>query len=170
MIKAIRADLLELKVKYGVSYFAALLSNRGIHALIFYRISNCLYLNRIPFFPLLFTRIIQIVYSIDIDYRCCINGGVIIIHGDGIVIGKGVTIECGTVIYHQVTIGIKGGGFNDGFPTIKKNCVLGSGAKILGNIIIGSGSIIGANCVVTTDIPSLRLVKIDQVKIYPINR
>ncbi|MFT3737380.1 MAG: hypothetical protein QM786_01345 [Breznakibacter sp.] len=170
MNKAIRSDLLVLKVRFGLSIFAALVSNRGIHALIFYRISNYLYKKRIPFCPLLLTRIIQIVYSIDIDYRCTIYGGIIIIHGDGIVIGQGAIIGSGTVIYHQVTLGIKGSGLNEGFPTIKDNCVLGSGAKLLGNIVVGSGSIIGANCVVTSDIPPMSIVKSEPIKIYPLNR
>lgn len=62
-------------------------------------------------------------------------GGVVIIHGVGIVIGAGAVIKSGTIIYHQVTIGIKGYGKDDGFTTIEeKNCILGAGCKIFGKI------------------------------------
>jgi serine O-acetyltransferase len=83
-----------------------------------------------------------------------LRGGVIIIHGVGIVIGSGAIIKSGTIIYHQVTIGIKGSGVNDGFATIEENCILGSGSKILGKLTIGQNSTIGANVVVTKDIPA----------------
>lgn len=69
------------------------ISNRGFHALFIYRISNFLWKKKIQLIPLLLTRIIQILYSIDIDYRCKIEGGVTIVHGVGLVIGKGTVIK-----------------------------------------------------------------------------
>lgn len=68
-------DLKILKQKYNISYIMSILSNRGFHALLFYRISHFLYKIKVPILPLLFTRIIQIIYSIDIDYRAKIEGG-----------------------------------------------------------------------------------------------
>ena len=67
-------DLQILKQKYGVSYGMPLLSNRGIHSLLFYRIANFLYRYKIPLLPLILTRIIQILYGIDLDYRANIDG------------------------------------------------------------------------------------------------
>jgi len=151
-------DLKILKQKYNISYITSVLSNRGFHALLFYRISHFLYKVKIPILPLIFTRIIQIIYCIDIDYRAKIEGGVIIIHGSGTVIGSGAIIKSGTIIYHQVTIGIKGSQNNDGFATIEENCILGAGAKILGKLTIGANSIIGANVVITKDIPKNSIV------------
>lgn len=75
------------------------------------------------------------------------------IHGVGTVLGSGAIIKSGTIIYHQVTIGIKGSGKNDGFATIENDCVLGAGCKILGKLTIGANSMIGANVVITKDIP-----------------
>lgn len=57
-----------------------------------------------------------------------------------------------------MTIGIKGSGMNDGFATIEENCVLGSGSKILGKLSVGKNSTIGANVVITKDIPSDSIV------------
>jgi len=161
LLKNIKNDLLALKHKYNISFSYAIMANRGFHALLFYRIANFLYKKKIPLLPLIFTRIIQIFYSIDIDYKAHIDGGVIIIHGIGTVIGSGAVIKKGTIIYHQVTIGIKGTGNNDGFGIIEQNCILGAGAKILGKIKIEENSIIGANVVVTKDIPKNSIVTTD---------
>ena len=155
----IKEDLVFLKKKYNVNLIQAILSNRGFHALLFYRIANFLWKNKIPLVPLILTRIMQILYSIDIDYRANIEGGVIIIHGIGTVIGMKVKIGKGTIIYHQVTLGIKMSGKNDGFPRIGKNCVLGAGAKILGNVEIGNNTIIGANTVITFNVSENSIVK-----------
>jgi serine O-acetyltransferase len=159
MFKNIKDDLLFLKKRYNVSFGMAILSNRGFHSLLFYRLSNFFYRYKIPLLPLILTRIIQIIYRVDIDYKATIEGGVIIIHGDGIVIGRGALIKSGTIIYHQVTIGIKGYGQDDGFAIIGQNCILGAGCKIFGKIIIGKNSIIGANTVVTKSIPNNSIVK-----------
>ena len=86
-----------------------LLSNRGIHCLLFYRLSHLLYKYRIPLLPLIFTRIIQIIYGVDIDYRAQLEGGIIIVHGIGLVIGSGVIIKSKVTLFHQVTIGVRGG-------------------------------------------------------------
>lgn len=160
-MKNIKLDLQILKDKYQLSYPMAIVSNRGFHSLLFYRMANALYKKRIPILPLILTRLIQILYAIDLDYKSEIKGGVIIVHGVGTVIGHGAIINKGTVIYHQVTIGIKGTPNNDGFATIESDCVLGAGSKILGKITIGQNSIIGANVVVTKPIPANSIVTLD---------
>ena len=98
-------DLRFLKERCGNSYIMALLSNRGIHCLLFYRLSHLLYKYKIPLLPLILTRIIQIVYGVDIDYRAQLEGGIIIVH----VIGSGVIIKSKVTLFHQVTIGVRGG-------------------------------------------------------------
>ena len=82
------------------------------------------------------------------------------IHGIGTVIGAGAIIEEGCVIYHGVTLGIKGSNFNDGFPILNKGVVLGAGCKLLGNINIGANSVVGANVVLTKDLDENTIVKI----------
>jgi len=128
------------------------LFNRGLHSLILYRIGRLFLSLKLGFFSLICARISQIFYGIDIDPKAQIQGGIIIYHGNGIVIGKGVSIGRGTKIYHQVTLGIKGSGKQDGFPKIGADCILGAGAIILGPIKIGDRTIIGANTVVSQDV------------------
>lgn len=161
----IAEDIRALSAKYSLSPTMIIMSNRGFHSLLCYRLARVLNNQRIPFLPLAMTRIIQVLYSIDIDYRSMIDGGVIIVHGTGIVIGAGVRIQKGTLIYQQVTLGIKGNRINDGYPEIGENCTLGAGAKLFGAIKIGRGSVIGANAVVTTDIPESSIVKLTGVTV-----
>lgn len=167
MIKWLRNtshDIRELKVQYQMNPFLAVFSNRGFHALFVYRLCNWLNSIHIPLVPLVLTRIVQVLYGIDIDYKAQIKGGIIIIHGVGLVIGEGAIIESGTILYHGVTLGRKTQGKSvpkgDGFPTIGKNCVIGAGAKLLGPVRIGEGSVIGANCVVTNSLDANTLIKL----------
>jgi serine O-acetyltransferase len=78
---------------------------------------------------------------------------VFIDHAIGVVIGATAIIEDDVLIYQGVTLG--GVSLNKGkrHPTVKSNVVIGSGAKILGNITIGANSKIGANSVVVVDVP-----------------
>jgi serine O-acetyltransferase len=75
-------------------------------------------------------------------------------HGQGIVIGETAIVEEGVLIYQGVTLGGTSLERTKRHPTIRKNCVLGSGAKILGNIEIGEGTRIGANSVVIHSVPA----------------
>jgi serine O-acetyltransferase len=167
LIKDTKSDLMRLKTEYGVNPVLGFLTNRGYHALLVYRIAHFLDNYKIPLLPLILTRLIQILYAVDIDYRAKIEGGVVIIHGICTVIGLGVTIKSGTTIYHGVTLGRKKQGLivpaDDGFPTIKNNCLLGAGAKILGPITIGENSVIGPNCVVMEDLPDNYILKFNDI-------
>lgn len=167
-MNSIIEDIKVLEKRYSVSKIMVILSNTGSHSLLFYRIANFLFKNKIPLLPLVFTRFIQIIYGIDIDYRAKIQGGVVIIHGMGLVIGMGAEIQKGCTLYHQVTLGIKGSLTADGFPTVEENCVLGAGSKILGPVRVKKNSIIGANVVLTTSIEANTIVKVPQplFKIY----
>ncbi|MDB5016992.1 MAG: transferase hexapeptide repeat containing protein [Mucilaginibacter sp.] len=138
--------------------------NRGFHALMFYRLANLFYRYKIPVLPAILTRIIQIFYSIDIDYKAEINGGIVIVHGIGLVIGAGVKINSNVILFHGVTLGRRGIGptisKNDGYPFIEEDCIICTGAMLLGNITIGRNTTIGANCVITSSVPSNSICKI----------
>ncbi|MDO7137090.1 serine O-acetyltransferase [Algibacter lectus] len=166
LFKDINKDLSALKVKYGLSYFMAIISNRGFHSLFFYRVSHALWNLKIPILPLILTRFVQVMYAIDIDYKSKLEGGIIIIHGVGIVVGYKAYISEGTIIYQQVTLGEKGSRFNDGHPFIGKNVILGAGSKLLGGIKIGDNSIIGPNVVLLDSVDEKTIVKVmpNQIK------
>lgn len=75
-------------------------------------------------------------------------------HPTGVVIGDGVQIGDHSTIYQQVTLGgkIKGDMSRNNYPVIGKDVTIFAGAKILGDIVVGDGAVIGANSVVTKSI------------------
>ena len=74
-------------------------------------------------------------------------------HGMGIVIGETAEIGDGVMLYHGVTLGGQVLTQTKRHPTIGDNVTIGAGAKVLGPITIGANSAIGANAVVTKDVP-----------------
>ncbi|WP_259067122.1 serine O-acetyltransferase [Mucilaginibacter sp. X4EP1] len=138
--------------------------NRGFHALLFYRFSNLFYRCKIPLLPSILTRIVQVLYGIDIDFKAQIKGGIVIVHGVGLVVGSGVIIQPDVILFHGVTLGRRGVGPvispSDGYPAIERGCIICTGAVLLGNIKIGENTTIGANCLITTNIAANSVCKL----------
>ena len=109
-----------------------------------------------------FTRILlihyQIKYGITIPYNANIQCGLYVGHYGGIVVSSEVTIGKNFNISQGVTVGRRNRGNKKGFPTIGDNVFVGAGAKIIGSVNIGNNVVIGANCVVTRDIPDNAVV------------
>lgn len=123
------------------------LTNRGFQSVLMYRISNLLYKKRLGILSMFLTRIIQILYSVDIDYRAEIEEGLIIFHGVGLVIGSGVKIGKNCTPFHNPTLGLKFSKSDKQFPTIGNNCLIGTGSILLGNIAIPDNKKIRAGTV-----------------------
>lgn len=125
----------------------------GVWAIINYRIANRLYRKNWKNFARIISGISQFLTNMDIHPACTIGRRVFIDHGIGVVIGATTIIEDDVLIYQGVTLG--GVSLNKGkrHPTIKSNSVIGSGAKVLGNITVGKNCKIGANSVVICDVP-----------------
>ena len=81
-----------------------------------------------------------------------IGNGLRLPHPVGIVIGDNVVVGENVTIYQHVTIG-RGGSGDVRYPVIENDVTIYAGAVILGAITIGRGSVIGANAVVTKDVP-----------------
>jgi serine O-acetyltransferase len=92
--------------------------------------------------------------GISIEHGAEIGPGFYIGHFGGIVIGGGVTIGSGCDVSQGVTIGVAGRGEKRGSPTIGNDVYIGPGAKVFGKITIGDGARIGANAVVSRDVPA----------------
>ncbi len=135
------------------SKFELIFNYPGVWAIVNYRISNRLYVKGCKRLSRIFSGISQLITNTDIHPCATIGRRVFIDHAFGVVIGETSIIEDDVLIYQGVTLG--GVSLTQGkrHPTIEKNCVIGSGSKILGNITIGANSKVGANSVVVKDVP-----------------
>lgn len=124
-----------------------------IHALIAYRISHYLYINKLFFLARLISQISRFFTGIEIHPGAKIGRGLVIDHGMGVVIGETAEIGDNVLLYHGVTLGGTGKDKGKRHPTVGNNVVIGTGAKVLGPIYIGSNSKIGANSVVLNNVP-----------------
>lgn len=145
-----------------------------IHALIAYRISHYLYINKLFFLARLISQISRFFTGIEIHPGAKIGRGLVIDHGMGVVIGETSEIGDNVLLYHGVTLGGTGKDKGKRHPTVGNNVVIGAGAKVLGPIYIGSNSKIGANSVVLNNvpegatavgIPSKNIIKIKEEKL-----
>ena len=125
----------------------------GFHALVFHRISSALWNLKIPILPRAVSQIGKFFTGIEIHPGAKIGKGLFIDHGMGVVIGETAIIGENVTLFQGVTLGGTGKETGKRHPTLGNNIVVGTGAKVLGNITIGDNSYIGANAVVVKDVP-----------------
>ncbi len=125
----------------------------GVWAIAWYRIGHKLHLAGFTRLARTVMGLTQIFTNIDIHPAAQIGSRVFIDHGTGVVIGETSIIEDDVIIYQGVTLGGVSLTHGKRHPTIKKGAVLGAGAKILGNIVIGERAKVGANSVVVKEVP-----------------
>lgn len=118
-----------------------------------YRIAFFLMQMHIPLLPDIFNKIfVRLLFGCYIGLGAKIGKGTVLGYG-----GLGVVIHHRTIIGKNVIIhpGVSIGGTSNKYevPTIGDNCIISSGAKVIGPINIGNNCIVGANAVVLTDIP-----------------
>lgn len=92
------------------------------------------------------------------DFHAAVPHPICIPHPNGVVVHSRARIGRGVTIMQQVTLGEKSLSGEGGFPTIEDEVFIGAGAKVLGAINIGRGAVVGANAVVTRDVPPGRTV------------
>lgn len=126
----------------------------SIHARLAHMFSHFLYKKKLFFLARLISQLARFFTGIEIHPGATLGAGILIDHGMGVVIGETAQIGNRVTIYHGTTLG--GTGKDKGIkrhPTVGDNVVIGAGAKVLGNINIGSNSKIGSNSVVLNDVP-----------------
>ncbi|AKG20104.1 serine O-acetyltransferase [Calothrix sp. 336/3] len=126
----------------------------GLQALLFHRLAHWLNHLGIPFLPRFISHLARFLTGIEIHPGAVIGKGVFIDHGMGVVIGETAIIGDYALIYQGVTLGGTGKESGKRHPTVGENVVIGTGAKVLGNILIGNNVRIGAGSVVLRDVPS----------------
>ncbi|MBD2502032.1 serine O-acetyltransferase [Anabaena azotica] len=125
----------------------------GLHAICLHRFAHWLHRRGVVFFPRLISHLARFLTGIEIHPGAVIGKGVFIDHGMGVVIGETAIVGDYALIYQGVTLGgtLKESGKRH--PTVGSHVVVGSGAKVLGNITIGDRVRIGAGSVVLRDVP-----------------
>ena len=88
-----------------------------------------------------------------VDPAARLGKGILIDHATGVVIGETAVVEDNVSLLHEVTLGGTGKEHGDRHPKVRRGVLIGTGAKILGNVEIGEGAKIGAGSVVLTDVP-----------------
>ncbi|HIT55894.1 TPA: serine O-acetyltransferase [Candidatus Galligastranaerophilus intestinigallinarum] len=154
-IKRVIDDINNIKDKdpAAKSVLEIILLYPGFHALLSYRIANKLKKWKIPFIPRLISQLARFFTGIEIHPGATIGEKFFIDHGMGVVIGETTIIGDNVLVYQGVTLGGTGKDQGKRHPTIGDRVTIGAGAKVLGNITIGSDSNIGAGSVVIDDVP-----------------
>ncbi len=131
--------------------FIAIAGDNGIQGIFYYRLSSFLARINLSFLANVVRRINMFLTGMDISPFAQIGPGLEIYHGHGLVIGREVKLGTNILVCQGVTIG-NSNSFSG--PVIGDNTKIFAGAKVLGKIVVGDNCIIGANVVLTQDIPS----------------
>ena len=141
------------------SKLSIILTYPGVKAIFLYRLSNFFSKAKFNLIARMISQFSRFLTGIEIHPAANIGKNLFIDHGMGVVIGETSDIGDNVTIYHAVTLGgispsIKSNEQRDikRHPTLKNNVVIGSGAQVLGPIVIGEYAKIGANAVVTKDV------------------
>jgi serine O-acetyltransferase len=160
MVKMVKEDLKrysEKKINI-YNFFWRILMHRGLQASIFYRFYNMLWRKGFKNIARLLMNINTFISGAEIHPAATIKEGIRIHHTSGVVIGYGAYLDRQVTLFSDVVLGERGGKDKSGhYPKIEKNTTIYSGAKIVGGITIGENSIVGANCVLASNLPPFSL-------------
>jgi serine O-acetyltransferase len=142
------------------SKLSLILTYPGVKAVFFHRIANFFSIAKFHLVARIISQFSRFLTGIEIHPNAKIGKNLFIDHGMGVVIGETSDIGDNVTIYHMATLGGIAPSINSDnqrnvkrHPTLKENVVVGSGAQILGPVVVGKNAKIGANAVVTKDVP-----------------
>ena len=142
------------------SKISLVLTYPGVKAVFFHRIANFFNVAKFDLFARIISQFSRFLTGIEIHPGAKIGKNLFIDHGMGVVIGETSEIGNNVTIYHMATLGGIAPSINSNdqrnikrHPTIEDDVVIGSGAQVLGPVTIGRCAKIGANAVITKDVP-----------------
>ena len=142
------------------SKLSLILTYPGVKAVFFHRIANFFSVAKFDLIARIISQFSRFLTGIEIHPRAKIGKNLFIDHGMGVVIGETSDIGDNVTIYHMATLGGIAPSINSNdqrnikrHPTIKDEVVIGSGAQVFGPVTVGRCAKIGANAVITKDVP-----------------
>ena len=142
------------------SKLSLILTYPGVKAVFFHKIANFFFVAKFYLLARIISQFSRFLTGIEIHPNARIGKNLFIDHGMGVVIGETSEIGENVTIYHMVTLGGIAPSINSNdqrnikrHPTIKDGAVIGSGAQVLGPVTVGKFAKIGANAVITKDVP-----------------
>jgi serine O-acetyltransferase len=126
----------------------------GLHAIWAHRVSHALWRRRLRLLARAGSQVSRWLTGVEIHPGATIGRRFFIDHGMGVVIGETAEIGDDVMLYHGVTLGGRTRDAGKRHPTLGDGVAVGAGAKILGPVTIGAGTVVGANAVVTRDAPA----------------
>ena len=136
----------------------AILFNRGLHALVCYRVGHRLWLAGRTGLAYYMQSTVSSRFSADIHPACTMGSGIYLNCGGGVVIGETAVIGDDVSILQGVTLGGTGKEAGDRHPKVGDGVILSDGATVLGNIQVGDGAVVTAKSIVTKPVPPLARV------------
>ncbi len=154
IIKTIRSDLAIIKERDPAArgILEIFLCYPGFQAIFLHRLSHKLWNMKLPLIPRILSQVNRSLTGIEIHPGAKIGKKVFIDHGMGVVIGETAEIGDNCLLYQGVTLGGTGKSNGKRHPTLEENVVVGAGAKVLGSIIVGANTRIGAGSVVVRSV------------------
>jgi len=142
------------------SKLSLVLTYPGVKAVFFHRIANFFSVAKFHLIARIISQFSRFLTGIEIHPGAKIGKNLFIDHGMGVVIGETSDIGDNVTIYHMATLGGIAPSINSNdqrnikrHPTIEDEVVIGSGAQVLGPVTVGRCAKIGANAVITKDVP-----------------
>ena len=128
----------------------------GVHAIWGHRVAHALWNASPPLKPMAraLSQFVRFLTGIEIHPGATIGRRFFIDHGMGVVIGETSIVGDDVMLYHQVTLGGRSLDKGKRHPTLGDRVLVGAGAKLIGNITIGSDAKIGSNALVVKDVPA----------------
>lgn len=148
-------------VEYGGRPLVQMLTQQGLWALLQYRVASSVYRSHLPAWvrrPLLVLAVvwqkgIEILTGISLPYSAAIGPGLYIGHFGPVIVNGDAVIGERCNLSQGVTIGVSGRGERRGVPVIGDRVYLGAHATVAGRIRVGNDAVVGANSLVTSDVP-----------------
>jgi len=155
MFASVREDIAAVKERDPAARSSSeiVLLYSGLHALWGYRFHHWLWMHGWRFPARALSQLARLITGIEIHPGAQIGRRFFINHGMGVVIGETTVVGDDVTLYQGVTLGGTGKESGKRHPTVGNNVVIGAGAKVLGNIVVGENCRIGSGSVVLRDVP-----------------